>query len=57
MIENLDSNKHKTFRYQDKLPKLPIPLLEDTIKRYLSAVKHLQVKYYNVGTYFYFERA
>ncbi|RIA92750.1 acyltransferase ChoActase/COT/CPT [Glomus cerebriforme] len=44
MVENSDSTKHikKTYQYQDKLPKLPIPPLEDTIKRYLSAVKPLQ---------------
>ncbi|CAG8593642.1 2288_t:CDS:2 [Paraglomus occultum] len=31
-----------TFQYQDKLPKLPIPPLEDTLERYLAAVKPLQ---------------
>lgn len=48
MVENSDSNKShnkKTFKHQDNLPKLPVPPLEDTIKRYLSAVKPLQVKY------------
>lgn len=33
----------ETFRYQSQLPKLPIPELEDTAKRYLAAVKPLQV--------------
>lgn len=33
-----------TFKYQNQLPKLPIPPLEDTAKRYLSALKPLQVK-------------
>lgn len=32
-----------TFKFQDKLPKLPIPPIEDTTKRYLEAVKPLQV--------------
>ncbi|PTB63929.1 hypothetical protein BBK36DRAFT_1171377 [Trichoderma citrinoviride] len=31
-----------TFRHQDKLPKLPIPELENTAKRYLEALKPLQ---------------
>ena len=52
MVENPRS---KTFQYQDKLPKLPIPSLEDTTKRYLAAVKPLQVNII-VETYFYFER-
>ncbi|CAB4382829.1 acyltransferase ChoActase/COT/CPT [Rhizophagus irregularis] len=45
MVENSDSNKShnkKTFKHQDNLPKLPVPPLEDAIKRYLSAVKPLQ---------------
>ena len=33
-----------TLRFQDKLPHLPIPPLEDTMKRYLSALKGLQVR-------------
>ncbi|CAG8475618.1 4898_t:CDS:2 [Cetraspora pellucida] len=32
----------RTFQYQDNLPKLPIPPLEDTLRRFLSAVKPLQ---------------
>uniref|UniRef100_A0A0W0FAL4 Putative carnitine acetyl transferase n=1 Tax=Moniliophthora roreri TaxID=221103 RepID=A0A0W0FAL4_MONRR len=32
----------KTFSCQDKLPKLPIPPLEDTCKRYLRALEALQ---------------
>ncbi|KAI9792334.1 MAG: hypothetical protein M1816_002559 [Peltula sp. TS41687] len=31
-----------TYAYQDKLPKLPIPDLESTCKRYLEALKPLQ---------------
>ncbi|CAI2166824.1 4431_t:CDS:2 [Funneliformis geosporum] len=37
MVEN-----KKTFQYQSQLQKLPIPPLEDTLKRYLTAVKPLQ---------------
>ncbi|GAA5804870.1 acyltransferase ChoActase/COT/CPT [Helicostylum pulchrum] len=33
-----------TFKYQNQLPKLPIPELEDTAKRYLAALKPLQTK-------------
>jgi len=54
MVENSDSHKHhvnKTLQYQDKLPKLPIPPLEDTAKRYLAAVKPLQVKLLLVSTF------
>lgn len=32
-----------TFQYQSKLSKLPIPDLQGTIDRYLSALKPLQV--------------
>ncbi|KAK7458880.1 carnitine O-acetyltransferase yat1 [Stygiomarasmius scandens] len=32
----------KTLAYQDKLPKLPIPPLEDTCRRYLRALQGLQ---------------
>ncbi|KAI6121053.1 carnitine acetyl transferase [Pisolithus croceorrhizus] len=32
----------RTFANQDKLPKLPIPPLEDTCKRYLKALRGLQ---------------
>lgn len=35
----------QTFQYQNQLPKLPIPELEDTAKRYLAAVKPLQVRH------------
>ena len=31
-----------TFASQDKLPKLPIPLLEDTCRKYKAALKPLQ---------------
>lgn len=32
----------KTFASQHKLPKLPVPPLEDTCKRYLRALEGLQ---------------
>jgi carnitine O-acetyltransferase len=32
----------RTLAYQDKLPKLPIPPLEDTCRRYLQALEALQ---------------
>jgi carnitine O-acetyltransferase len=32
----------RTFASQDKLPKLPIPPLEDTCRRYLTALEALQ---------------
>ncbi|KAK0539794.1 carnitine O-acetyltransferase yat1 [Tilletia horrida] len=32
----------KTFKDQDKLPKLPIPDLNDTCRRYLASLEHLQ---------------
>jgi carnitine O-acetyltransferase len=32
----------QTFAYQDKLPKLPVPPLEDTCRRYLGALRALQ---------------
>jgi carnitine O-acetyltransferase len=43
----ISSNKPKykpgiTFAAQDRLPKLPIPELESTMKKYLSALKPLQ---------------
>ena len=39
-----DSKKpvNRTLAYQDKLPKLPIPPLQDTCKRYLRALEALQ---------------
>lgn len=38
-----DSKKGITYAGQGKLKKLPIPKLEDTIPRYLSAVKPFMV--------------
>jgi len=32
----------RTFAYQGQLPKLPIPLLDDTCRRYLRALQALQ---------------
>ena len=32
----------RTFAYQKKLPRLPIPSLEDTCRRYLRALEALQ---------------
>ncbi|KAK0567118.1 carnitine O-acetyltransferase yat1 [Tilletia horrida] len=37
-------NVGKTFKDQDKLPKLPIPDLQDTCNRYLASLEHLQTK-------------
>lgn len=34
----------KTFAGQDSLPKLPVPPLEDTMKRYVKALEGLQVR-------------
>ncbi|KAI9496838.1 acyltransferase ChoActase/COT/CPT [Zychaea mexicana] len=45
MIEaanNVNASGGKTFQYQSKLSKLPIPDLQGTIKRYLASVKPLQ---------------
>ncbi|KZV79022.1 acyltransferase ChoActase/COT/CPT [Exidia glandulosa HHB12029] len=36
------SNKTATFSLQHKLPRLPVPPLEDTLKRYLRALRALQ---------------
>ena len=33
---------NRTLAFQDQLPKLPIPPLEDTCRRYLTALKGLQ---------------
>lgn len=42
MNEKPKPNPGITFASQNKLPKLPIPELEDTLKKYLTAVKPLQ---------------
>lgn len=39
---NPESKPGITFAHQEKLPKLPIPDLEKTCRRYLSAIKPLQ---------------
>ncbi|KAG5641785.1 hypothetical protein DXG03_004189, partial [Asterophora parasitica] len=43
-VTKFESNPptNRTFAYQDKLPKLPIPKLEDTCNRYLRALEGLQ---------------
>lgn len=43
-VTNFDPNppSNRTFAFQHKLPKLPIPPLEDTCKRYLKALEGLQ---------------
>ncbi|XP_037366543.1 peroxisomal carnitine O-octanoyltransferase isoform X2 [Talpa occidentalis] len=33
------STEERTFQYQDSLPSLPVPLLEESLKKYLEAVK------------------
>lgn len=38
----LNPSVGRTFSNQSKLPKLPIPPLEDTLKRYLRALEGLQ---------------
>lgn len=40
----------RTFTNQDQLPKLPIPPLEDTCKRYLKALRGLQNDREHVAT-------
>lgn len=45
---NPNSKPGITFAHQDRLPKLPIPDLENSCKKYLSALKPLQTpKEYN----------
>ncbi|KAI8877492.1 acyltransferase ChoActase/COT/CPT [Backusella circina FSU 941] len=39
--QNIEEKGGQTFQYQDKLPILPIPELEDTIKRYLAVLEPL----------------
>ena len=39
-----------TFAYQEKLPKLPVPPLEETCKRYLRALEALQDEKEHVQT-------
>lgn len=38
-----DPSGGETFKFQDKLPKLPIPELETTAEKYLAALQPLQV--------------
>ena len=38
--------KGKTWEFQDELPKLPVPKLEDTCRRYLRALEGLQVSFF-----------
>lgn len=30
----------KTFEYQDKLPSLPVPTLDETLDKYLHSISH-----------------
>lgn len=39
----VDPSGGETFKYQSKLPKLPIPDLEITAQKYLNVLKPLQV--------------
>jgi carnitine O-acetyltransferase len=42
-----DPSGGETFKFQDKLPKLPIPELEITAKKYLGVLEPLQVNLKN----------
>lgn len=42
-VQEEAKDKGVTYAGQEKLKRLPIPKLEDTVSRYLSAVKPLQV--------------
>ena len=46
-LTKFESNppKARTFARQHELPKLPVPPLEDTLKRYLRALEGLQDEY------------
>ena len=35
-------SEHDTFKFQDRLPQLPVPPLADTIKRYLRSLRAIQ---------------
>lgn len=39
---NQNPPPNRTFASQDTLPKLPVPKLEDTLQRYLTALEGLQ---------------
>lgn len=45
-----DKSAGRTFSSQDQLPKLPIPPLEDTCRRYLKALEALQDKHEHEAT-------
>ena len=44
----VDPSGGETFKFQDKLPKLPIPELETTAEKYLAALQPLQVSASNI---------
>lgn len=45
-----DKSTGRTLAWQSRLPKLPIPPLEDTCKRYLRALEALQDKHEHEAT-------
>lgn len=50
MVDSLLPRSGRTLAFQDKLPKLPIPPLEDTCRRYLRALESLQDEHEHART-------